>query len=461
MPARGIYLIGFSGTGKSTIARAVAAELGWPACDLDDLIVERSGTTIPALFEREGEQGFRNREAEALGAASGSPPFVIATGGGAVLRVENRRLMASRGWVIALEGRPEVLDDRLRRQSDPDATRPLLHAEDSLERIRALKQARQPVYALADWTVHTDRLTPGQVAAEVVRAVRLLETTQDPRAAFDAPAPAAPAPSTQPAAVRLAKRIEARGRPVGGGRVPLVCAPLVAADREALLREAAAVAAKRPDVVEWRADFFEGAARTDDVLEVARAIAAAAGGAPLLFTLRSPAEGGRPTGMTPEQVVALYEAVSAGGDVDLVDFELGNGPGSVRRVREAARRADVRLILSRHDFDRTPPAEELGRSFREAERQGADVAKIAVMPRSRADVLTLLSAVHEADEELRIPIVGVSMGPLGALTRVCGWMFGSALTFAVGERSSAPGQLAIDDLRSAVEALRRALGAAS
>jgi shikimate kinase len=180
----GIYLVGFSGTGKSTIAEAVAAQLGWPAHDLDRVIAERSGMTIPALFEREGEAGFRRREAELLRELSAAPRFVIATGGGAAVSPENRRLMESRGWIIALECRPEAIHARLQRQlARPGAeVRPLLSTADPLEQIRTLKQARQAVYALADWTVHTDRLTPQQVAAEVARAVGILDRTEDPDA---------------------------------------------------------------------------------------------------------------------------------------------------------------------------------------------------------------------------------------------------------------------------------------
>lgn len=178
MPRRGVYLIGFSGTGKSTVARLVGAQLGWPAYDLDRMIVERSGATIPEIFEREGEAGFRARESEALREVAGAERFVVATGGGAPLSDENRRLMAETGWVVTLEGRPETLHTRLqlqRQQADPDAPRPLLDVANPLENLRALKQRRQPIYALADWTVHTDRLSPEQVAAEIVRAVGLLE----------------------------------------------------------------------------------------------------------------------------------------------------------------------------------------------------------------------------------------------------------------------------------------------
>jgi 3-dehydroquinate dehydratase-1 len=335
-----------------------------------------------------------------------------------------------------------------------------------------LKRSRQSVYALADWTVHTDRLTPGQVAAEVVRAVRLLETTRDPPALFDVPAaplgacegtssqalgPSLGASPPSPASAG-GKRLEARGRPIAGGRLPLVCAPLVARAPGALLEEAAAVAARHPDLVEWRADLFEPIASADEVVEVARAIRAAVGEAPLIFTLRSAREGGNPVPIPPEQVVELYESVCSTGAADLVDFELGNAAESVRRVRDASRRGGVKLILSHHDFDRTPASGAIHEKFMEAQRMGADVAKVAVMPRSLDDVLTLLAATLHADRQTSIPLVGVSMGACGSLSRACGWMFGSAITYAVGQGSSAPGQMPVDDLRAAVEILRRSYG---
>jgi len=187
---RGIYLVGFSGTGKSTVARLVGAQLGWRVFDLDHVIADRAGMSIPLIFEREGEPGFRLREAEALREVSADGAFVVATGGGAAVRAENRRVMSSRGWVITLEGRPETLHARIQwqlKQADPDAIRPMLDAVYPLDQVRALKHSRQPVYALADWTVHTDRLTPGQVAAEVLRARDLLEETSDPIADADVP----------------------------------------------------------------------------------------------------------------------------------------------------------------------------------------------------------------------------------------------------------------------------------
>jgi 3-dehydroquinate synthase len=188
---RSIYLIGFSGSGKSTVAQLIGAQLHMPVYDLDSMIVERSRMSIPIIFEREGEAGFRARETEALRVVAGFGSCVVATGGGAPVRVENRRLMAKAGWVIALEGRPETLHARIQRQlqqSDPAAIRPMLDAVYPLEQVRALKHSRQSVYGLADWTVHTDRLSAEQVAVEIIRAVELLQQTDDPAAMFDVPA---------------------------------------------------------------------------------------------------------------------------------------------------------------------------------------------------------------------------------------------------------------------------------
>lgn len=252
------------------------------------------------------------------------------------------------------------------------------------------------------------------------------------------------------------KAIELRGRPAGSGRFPAICAPLVGRTRERLLSEAAAVAAKRPDILEWRVDFFEGIAETAEVVGVLARIKQAAGGIPILFTRRSSREGGEPIALSEGQVIALYRAVCATGDVDIVDFEMGNHPTDVLEVREVSRARDIKLILSFHDFHRTPPLEALQQRFAQAATLGADIAKVAVMPQGMDDVLTLLSATLRSSEDLEIPLVSMSMGRFGAITRMCGWAFGSAMTFAIGEAGSAPGQMAIEDVDAAVALLRKA-----
>lgn len=251
------------------------------------------------------------------------------------------------------------------------------------------------------------------------------------------------------------KPITFQGRLPGAAGFPLVCAPLVARTREALLREAAAVAAKKPDLLEWRVDFFEAIGRSSEVVELAGLLRETAG-LPLLFTRRHAREGGEPIALAESAVVALYEAVCAARVADLVDFESANDRAHVQAVRSASGLHGIGLVLSSHDFQGTPPQAELERRLALAVALGADVAKLAVMPRSMQDVLVLLSATQAASEALPIPVVTMAMGAMGAVTRMAGWAFGSALSFGVGQAASAPGQMPIEDLRAAIAVLRRA-----
>lgn len=252
------------------------------------------------------------------------------------------------------------------------------------------------------------------------------------------------------------KAITVGGQPLAGGRVPAICAPLVARTRAALVAEAQAVAAKRPDLLEWRVDFFEAIADASEVLAAASALRQAAAGVPILFTRRAQWEGGQPIALPEPQVLALYEAVAASGCVDLVDFEMSNAAEDVARVRTFTRKHGIPLVLSFHDFQRTPSASDLTARFLQAQRLGADVAKVAVMPQSMQDVHVLLGATLQASNALPIPVISMAMGGLGAASRLCGGVFGSALTFAVGASPSAPGQIAIEDVRAALSVLQRA-----
>jgi len=253
------------------------------------------------------------------------------------------------------------------------------------------------------------------------------------------------------------KIIAARGAKLGG-ETPLICAPLVGRSRERILAEAANVIPKGPDVIEWRVDFFAEIGDSAAVLDVARALREAAGERPVIFTRRSVKEGGEPVAIGDGDVVRLYDAVCASGLVDFIDYEMSNDPGHVKRVREVARAHGTRLILSHHDFGGTPAREVLVRHFLEAEHFGADVAKVAVMPHDRMDVLALLAATAEADALTRIPLISMAMGPLGSVTRMIGGLFGSSLSFAVGEAASAPGQIPIADLTAVYDIIRRARG---
>lgn len=251
------------------------------------------------------------------------------------------------------------------------------------------------------------------------------------------------------------KPILLHGKPVGAGAFPLICTPLVGRTREAVLAEVEAVLPKQPDVLEWRVDFFTAIGDTAQVIDTARAIRERVGTTPVMFTRRSSLEGGEPITLAEPQVVALYLDVCASRLVDLIDYETVNAAEDFRRLRAASREHDIALIGSYHNFAATPDAAALAAKFALAHRLDADIAKVAVMPKSPADVLTLLGATYEASQSLPIPLISMSMGPYGSLSRMVGFVYGSALSFAVGKSSSAPGQVPIEDLRAVLATVRR------
>lgn len=140
-----IYLVGLMGAGKTTVGRQLAKRLGKKFLDSDHEIVARTGVAIPTIFEIEGEEGFRRRESQTLAELSEYQDVVLATGGGAVLREENRQLLRDTGWVVYLDVSPAILYERTRH----DRNRPLLQVENPLQKLQELYQSRDPIYRQA------------------------------------------------------------------------------------------------------------------------------------------------------------------------------------------------------------------------------------------------------------------------------------------------------------------------
>ncbi len=168
---RRITLIGFSGTGKSTVARLLAQDLDWVAVDSDELIAAEVEKTIPEIFAEDGEVVFRRLEAEIFSRLTTQDRLVAAAGGGATTLNETRRGICQSGLVVCLEAMPRTIYSRLASGIDGDE-RPLLGRSDSLTRISRLKAQRAPLYSQADFTVHTDALTAAEVAGEISRWYR-------------------------------------------------------------------------------------------------------------------------------------------------------------------------------------------------------------------------------------------------------------------------------------------------
>ena len=257
--------------------------------------------------------------------------------------------------------------------------------------------------------------------------------------------------------MNAAKLIHVQGKPLGGGALPAIITPLVGKTTAALLDEVAAIVPKQPDLLEWRIDFFEGIGDTALVIDAARAISAA-GGIPILLTRRNATEGGQRVPIDEQAVVTMYSEACRARCVEVIDYELSNPPQDLQRLRAVSAENGIAMIMSYHNFQHTPDAATLDSKFIDAERQGADVAKVAVMPNDPQDVLTLLAATYRASQSIRIPLLTMAMGGVGSLSRVMGWLYGSAATFAVGKSSSAPGQIAIEELREVLAMVRRSTG---
>ena len=159
-----IILTGFMGTGKTSTGRIVAERLGWPFLDLDERIADRAGKPIPRIFLEDGEPAFREMETRACQELSEAAGLVVATGGGAVLRAENRAALVAGGTVICLEAAPEALAERLGSATD----RPMLAGADRRERIAELLAAREAAYASLPHHIDTTGLSVSQVADRVL-----------------------------------------------------------------------------------------------------------------------------------------------------------------------------------------------------------------------------------------------------------------------------------------------------
>ena len=252
-----------------------------------------------------------------------------------------------------------------------------------------------------------------------------------------------------------------KGKTIGEGNRPLICTPLVGKTRELIMDELEKIMAKSPDVIEWRADYFEDIADSSRVVDMANRIKQATGGITVIFTVRSVREGGQPIPLSDHAVFALNAAICTGTDIDYVDCELSQIAADILNLRDIAHENGAKIIASFHHFEFTPSFNFLYEKFAQAERFGLDVAKIAVMPRRLEDVLALLSVTLEARKKLKIPLIAVSMGQYGAITRILDATFGSSLTFAVGHHASAPGQVPIEDIRIMLEIIEKSMGQAA
>lgn len=232
-----------------------------------------------------------------------------------------------------------------------------------------------------------------------------------------------------------------------GQGCPKICVPLTGRTEEELRHACRAMTDVPYDFIEHRLDFLENAADPAAVLAAIDAVRNELGNTPLLCTFRTPFEGGAAK-VTEDYYFDLLQQVIHKARPDAIDIEYSRRTDDVKALLAQANKQGVTVILSYHDFTRTPAAEEIESRLLSMINLGADIAKIACMPQAKADVLTLMKAtatVHEVHPDT--PLITMSMGKLGVISRLAGEIFGSAVTFGTAGRASAPGQIDACDLK--------------
>lgn len=242
------------------------------------------------------------------------------------------------------------------------------------------------------------------------------------------------------------KAIAKLGKVVLGEGLPKIAVPIVGRKRTDILESAREIQKSNPDVVEWRIDFFDDVTDAKSLQTVGQELKKGLGDIALLTTFRTDKEGGN-LPLSEKEYFKVCDSVLAGRFTDGLDVERFHDENSVKRMVSTAHDQKVLVVMSNHDFDKTPDQSEIINRLVKMEKIGADVAKIAVTPNSVDDVLTLLSATNIARAVLNIPVITMSMGNLGKISRVSGDIFGSCLSFATVQEASAPGQIKLESVR--------------
>lgn len=233
----------------------------------------------------------------------------------------------------------------------------------------------------------------------------------------------------------------------------IICVPIVAEDDNEILRQVERIVEKsrsaRIDIAEFRADYYEGLKDYDKLKEILSTIRAILNdvGVKLLFTIRSFEEGGERLDFTIPSINEINLYVAENKLSDMIDVEHFSDVTSAEKVINAAKEREIEVVLSSHDFEKTPTLEEMLERYKSMYERHADIIKLAVMPHNEQDVNNLLEAVSTTYKKYSdVKVVGISMAELGRRTRIEGYKYGSYLTFAIIDKASAPGQVSVDEI---------------
>ncbi len=251
------------------------------------------------------------------------------------------------------------------------------------------------------------------------------------------------------------RKMQIKQQTVGTGR-PLVCVPVVEIEENDIYNAAEFAVAAGAQVLEWRMDWFAQIGCWNRVKEILPRLQQTCGKVILLCTFRSKPQGGEQE-ISQQAYLELLLNIAGSGQADLLDVEVSEiaEPSEIIRSLHSLGQC---VVGSRHYFTHTPETGEMLEDLKDMRHMGADIGKLAVMPRSPLDVLGLLEATAKMKETYpQYPLVTMAMGGLGVISRVSGEIFGSCMTFASVGKTSAPGQLPLQDVRGILDKISESM----
>lgn len=242
-----------------------------------------------------------------------------------------------------------------------------------------------------------------------------------------------------------------------GEGTPKVCLPIVGYTQYEIVSQAMTIAALKPDIVEFRIDWFDSLSEEGSLIDILSEVRQLIGNLPLLYTFRRIEEGGRRK-ITLKQYENINKIAIKSGLIDMVDVELMAGERTVKSIINCARKNNVTVVVSNHDFKATPSKDKMLETLEKMVEIGADIPKLAVMPNCNKDVLALLDVTDTfTQNHPDYPVITMSMDGIGVISRISGEIFGSAVTFGCARKQSAPGQVEAEELKKTLHIVHSGL----
>ena len=246
--------------------------------------------------------------------------------------------------------------------------------------------------------------------------------------------------------------LKIKNKIIGEGK-PLVCVSVMDNKKEDIIDEVKRLIDEGTEMIEWRVDYFEGIESPNAVRDVLKELVPLLKETIFVFTFRSKEQGGQ-CSLQSEKVYDLHQVAAESKVVDFIDVEYfytENADVEIYNLQKMG----AKVITSHHDFHETPSANVLFMLLEQMKHSNADIVKLAMMPNSTEDVLRLLEETNHFHKRYPMqPLITMSMGKLGTISRVCGEVFGSCVTFGAGKNASAPGQIEKAKLEEILESLR-------